>query len=369
MAITIEEPSQPRPLDPLGMSASPEKSASYTYQTSLKSPKTNDAPVGQMQDLPVPGLQILRNFITPSHERELISTFRALEWPDRQGRKSLHWGYTFSYKTFGIDKEVPFKEFPGWLVPLLPSASLDPSLALPPSPASAATGHAPAFEASPADTDTVIRTRQPDQVCLQYYPPGTGIPPHADTHSVFDQLYALSFGAPVMMVFREGNINQKVDVDLEPRALIKLGRDARQHWSHGIRAKKSDAIQGEGGGGAGGEGVRRERGERWSLTYRWLRDVKGTRKGEGEGQGQGQGQGQEGEEGDEGPVCECGDVRLCDTAQKRAGVERELRWKVAAQEQGQEAGSKVNGESKAGGQPGAAADTCPEVQGVNSADK
>lgn len=367
MAITIEEHCQPRQPDPLGLPNSPISSASSTYHTSFNTPRTSDAPVSQMQDLPVPGLQILRNFISPSHERDLISIFRALEWPDRQGRKSLHWGYTFSYKTFGIDKEVPFKEFPGWLVPLLPSASIDPSLALPPSPASAATGHAPAFEASPADTDTEIRTRLPDQVCLQYYPPGTGIPPHADTHSVFDQLYALSFGSPVMMVFREGNINQKVDVDLEPRALIKLGGDARLHWSHGIRAKKSDAIEGEGGGAGAGGGVRRERGERWSLTYRWLREVKGKEKAEGEGQGQGQGQ--EGEEGEEGPVCECGDVRLCDTAQKRAGVERELRWKVAAQEQGQEAGSKVDGESKTDGQPVAAGDISAEVQDVNSADK
>ena len=227
--------------------------------TTTRSPLPVMTVTSNMEDLGVPGLQVLRDFITPEHEQSLLCTFRTLDWPSRSGRLSIHWGYTFSYKTFGIDPDTPFRPFPSWLPALFPPNE----------------------------------PRAPDQVCLQYYPPGTGIPPHADTHSVFDQLYALSFGAPVMMVFREGNVNEKRDIDLEPRALVRLGGDSRLHWSHGIRTKKRDTLP---------DGTVRERGERWSLTYRWLRP-----------------------EG----VCECGDVRLCDTAQAREGVEREYRWKQA----------------------------------------
>ncbi|KAF5865440.1 hypothetical protein ETB97_003698 [Aspergillus alliaceus] len=199
-----------------------------------------------------PGLKYQSNFITPTHEQELITIFRTLDWPSRSGRLALHYGYSFDYKTFGIDPDIPFKEFPSWLVPLLPTTE----------------------------------SRPPDQVCLQYYPPGSGIPPHVDAHMAYDQLYALSLGAPIMMQFRRGE--ERVDVDLEPRCMVQMTGDARLFWSHGIKKRKTDVL---------GDGTLRVRGDRWSITYRWIR--------EGE--------------------CECGDVEVCDVAQRRMGVEKEMR--------------------------------------------
>lgn len=204
------------------------------------------------------GLLMQKEFITPEQEAEVLDIFQhSLEWPKGSGRLSLHWGYTFSYKTFGIDLETPFKPFPEWLIPLLPTSE----------------------------------GRPPDQVCLQQYAPGTGIPPHTDTHSVFDQLYALSLGAPVMMQFKYPETGEFTDVDLVPRSLIKMSGDSRYHWTHAIRGRKTDVLP---------DGTVRPREMRWSMTYRWLR---------------------------EGGVCECGDEKQCDTAQSRKGVDREYRWK------------------------------------------
>lgn len=222
-----------------------------------------------MEELPLApsGILMQEDFITSDHENKLLHIFQhELEWPpDRAGRRSLHWGYTFCYKTFCIDKEIPYKPFPDWLVPLLPTTE----------------------------------ARPPDQVCLQHYPPGSGIPPHVDTHSAFDQLYALSLGAPVQMQFREGtsdeeacgSVRRSVDVDLPPRSMMQMRGDARLHWTHGIRKRKTDRLA---------DGTVRPRLDRWSITYRWLR---------------------------EGSTCECGDEKLCDTAMRRKGVERAYRWK------------------------------------------
>ncbi|KAL4973640.1 hypothetical protein BDW66DRAFT_100092 [Aspergillus desertorum] len=209
----------------------------------------------------VPGLYYQSNFITPAHEQELITLFRThLTWPDRVGRISLHYGYTFDYKTFGIDPEIPYKPFPEWLVPLLPTSE----------------------------------SRPPDQVCLQYYPPGAGIPPHVDSHRGWDQLYALSIGAPVLMRLRHGKGGEeKVDIDLEGRSMMCFSGQARLYWTHGIAKRKNDTMP---------DGTLRARGDRWSITYRWVR---------------------------EGP-CECGDVELCDTAQERMGIEKEKRSVLAA---------------------------------------
>lgn len=205
-------------------------------------------------------------FITPEHEAALLKIFRdELVWPERSGRLSLHYGYTFDYKTFGVDPNVPFKHFPDWLEPLIPT----------------------------------MEGRQPDQVCLQHYPPGAGIPPHVDTHSAYDQLYALSLGSPVMMQFARStgkdttkeDQKEVVEMDLTPRSMMQMSGDSRLHWTHGIKKRKTDTLA---------DGTVRKREDRWSITYRWIRSP---------------------------AVCDCGNAKLCDTAQQRAGIEKEYRWK------------------------------------------
>ncbi|KAI1827229.1 2OG-Fe(II) oxygenase superfamily protein [Xylaria intraflava] len=268
-----------------------------------------------MEDLPAPpGLKLQEDFITPAHESALLQIFqRELAWPEAKtpgARLSLHYGYTFDYKTFGIDPAIPYKPFPAWLGPLIPKLS-------------------------GAD-----ESRPPDQVCLQHYPPGAGIPPHVDTHSTYDQLYALSLGAPVTMRFRrrrrmngcdlgnEGSNNSSssdntskqadgvsdtdfVDVDLPSRSMMQMTGDSRLHWEHGIKKRKKDVLP---------DGTVRARADRWSITYRWLR---------------------------EGGECECGDELLCDTAQRRRGVEREYRWKQQTQagEQNPQQGEEKTGDA------------------------
>ncbi|KAI1366262.1 hypothetical protein F5Y08DRAFT_351738 [Xylaria arbuscula] len=271
-----------------------------------------------MEELPITprGIKFQPDFISPAHEAALLHIFQhELSWPISRkpgSRLSLHYGYTFDYKTFGVDPNIPYNPFPEWLVPLIPR--------------------------------TVQGGRNPDQVCLQYYPPGAGIPPHVDTHSAYDELYALSLGSAVTMQFRHtrarvrvrvsensnshendgagkksigaaeeeeggggGGERETVDVDLPPRSMMEMSGASRLHWEHGIKKRKKDVLA---------DGSVRARGERWSITYRWLR---------------------------EGGQCECGDARLCDTAQRRLGVEREFRWK---QKQQQPKGGSVEEEEK-----------------------
>ncbi|BAE55287.1 hypothetical protein F9C07_1009652 [Aspergillus flavus] len=237
-----------------------------TTKKQPKTPKMTTQNKNQYHELPIKPHGILwqEDFITPTHEAQLISIFQnQLEWPTRNGRISLHYGYSFDYKTFGIDPDIPYKEFPDWLQPLIPTTE----------------------------------GRPPEQVCLQYYPPGSGIPPHVDAHMAYDQLYALSIGAPIMMQFRRGE--ERVDVDLVPRCMMQMTGESRLFWTHGIKKRKNDILA---------DGTVRPRGDRWSITYRWVR--------EGE--------------------CECGDVEVCDVAQRRMGVEKEKRSlkELAAKEDG-----------------------------------
>lgn len=68
-----------------------------------------------------------------------------------------------------------------------------------------------------------------------------------------------------------------------------MSGDSRLHWTHGIKKRKNDILT---------DGTVRPRENRWSITYRWLR---------------------------EGGECECGNLQHCDTAQRRNGTEKEKR--------------------------------------------
>ncbi|KAK8075929.1 2OG-Fe(II) oxygenase superfamily protein [Apiospora phragmitis] len=231
------------------------------------------------------GLFYQENFVTPAHEAELVRVFREeLAWPARPPgtRLSLHYGYTFDYKTFGVDPAIPFRPFPDWLRPLIPQTVMD--------------GSRPAQGPGPG-LPAVLPARRRHPAPRRH-------------HSAYDELSARPPAAVATEDTgkddekskeeeqeEEEEDDKRAELDLVPRSLLEMRGDARLHWTHGIKKRKTDTLP---------DGTVRRRRDRWSITYRWLR-----------------------ERADEGTPaeCECGNARLCDTAQRRVGIEKEYRWK------------------------------------------
>ncbi|KAG0722537.1 Alkylated DNA repair protein alkB 8 [Chionoecetes opilio] len=94
----------------------------------------------------------------------------------------------------------------------------------------------------------------PDQLTINRYLPGQGIPPHVDTHSSFtDELLSLSLGGGVNMDFRyvggggssvEGSRDKPPHyvVYLPPRSVCVMTGPARYEWSHGICPRMTDVV-------------------------------------------------------------------------------------------------------------------------------
>lgn len=83
----------------------------------------------------------------------------------------------------------------------------------------------------------------PDQLTVNRYEPGQGIPPHVDTHSAFGEaLVSISCGAPVVMEFREPLEGRKVGILLPSRSALVLTGAARYLWTHGIAARRADLV-------------------------------------------------------------------------------------------------------------------------------
>ncbi|GES86845.1 2OG-Fe(II) oxygenase family oxidoreductase [Rhizophagus clarus] len=148
-----------------------------------------------------------------------------------QDRIVLHYGYSFDYNLNEVGIKLSDLEFPSYMNPLIEKLNkLFPSM--------------PKFE----------------QLTIQLYPIGTGIPPHMDHHSSFGpNVIAFSLENSVIMEFKNLKTDKVVNIDLPRRSLMILKDDARYAWSHAIRARKSDLLE---------NGRVRERGQRISLTLR-----------------------------------------------------------------------------------------------------
>ncbi|KAF7662152.1 hypothetical protein LDENG_00243880 [Lucifuga dentata] len=167
------------------------------------------------------GLVVVEDFVSPEEEVLLLA---AIDWSssldDVTAQKSLkhrkvkHYGYEFRYDNNSVDKDKPL------------SAGV-PEVCL------------PVLERCVRDRHIDI---MPDQLTVNQYETGQGIPPHVDTHSAFeDTILSLSLGAKTVMEFRHPD-GRVVPVLLPPRSLLVMKRESRYLWTHGITPRKFDMV-------------------------------------------------------------------------------------------------------------------------------
>lgn len=147
-----------------------------------------------------PGLIILPNFVSENEEEILLN---CIEWnhsnssSNLKHRKVTHYGYEFRYDINNVDKNTP-----------LPNKI-------------------------PEECENILarfdefKNFHPDQLTVNQYQPGQGIPPHVDTHSAFeDPILSLSLGSSVNMEFRNKDERQFIML-LPRRSLLVMSGESR----------------------------------------------------------------------------------------------------------------------------------------------
>ncbi|SPQ20854.1 80ede754-d535-457b-8c1d-3add3071dc4a [Thermothielavioides terrestris] len=160
------------------------------------------------------GLTLILDFISEAEEAAMIEAFHGRDpltnaSDQRNGRRriSQHYGYHFDYTTFGAS-ETHFTPVPPYIEAILPRLPVQDCL--------------------------------PDQFTVQYYPPGSGIPPHVDTHSLFaEPLYSLSFGSAVPMQFRPVGPNDARKMRLPKRSLQAAQAQEEEDEAHNNSRERS----------------------------------------------------------------------------------------------------------------------------------
>lgn len=217
-------------------------------------------------DLPE-GLIILEDFITPAEEQELAECVHWSADGDGEGDERLkhrqvkHFGYQFLYGSNNVDIDSPLPDgIPAECDKLWPRLQ----------------------ERVPS-----LGAIQPEQLTMNRYAVGQGIPPHVDTHSAFtDEIISLSLLSDVVMEFKSATQKRCRTVALKRRSLVIMTGASRYDWTHGIAPRRFDIVP------VAEEASRltcREREVRISLTFRRLRRSQN---------------------------CECAFPLLCDTAAK-----------------------------------------------------
>ncbi|EDM02600.1 similar to CG17807-PA (predicted) [Rattus norvegicus] len=120
---------------------------------------------------------------------------------------------------------------------------------------------------------------KPDQLTINQYEPGHGIPAHIDSHSAFEhEIVSLSLGSAIVMDFKHPE-GVTVQVMLPRRSLLVMTGESRYLWTHGITPRKFDTIQASEQFKGGiinsdiGDLTLSKRGMRTSFTFRKVRRI------------------------------------------------------------------------------------------------
>ncbi|CAM5075778.1 unnamed protein product [Natator depressus] len=203
-----------------------------------------------------PGLMMVQELVSPEEEQKMLES---IDWTENEviqnAQKSLkhrrvkHFGYEFRYDNNNVDKDKPL---PGGL-PGICSMLLEKCL-----------------------KQGYIK-HKPDQLTINQYEPGQGIPPHIDTHSAFeDEITSLSLGAEIVMDFKHPD-GRTVAVMLPQRSLLVMTGESRYLWTHGITPRKFDIVHASERQKVGsvtpdvGDLTLNRRGTRISFTFRKVR--------------------------------------------------------------------------------------------------
>ncbi|XP_050525554.1 alkylated DNA repair protein alkB homolog 8-like isoform X2 [Daktulosphaira vitifoliae] len=162
-------------------------------------------------DLP-PGLEIIDNFITDKQEIFLLN-FLNERWINSscmKNRQVKHYGYEFDYDNNGVKQNSYCDPIPKEFEFVL-------------------------------NIITLKLNWYPNQITINRYLPGQGIPSHIDTRGVFDDyILSLSLGSDVVMEYK--NDMKHCSILLKSKSLLIMSGECRNYWTHGITPRKFDII-------------------------------------------------------------------------------------------------------------------------------
>lgn len=173
----------------------------------------------------ISGLRYFPGYLDALSHDALLTAVDAEPWRDFGQRRAQVYGYSYHHAKGGIYR---VGDLPSW-------------------------GHDVAIRLA----SDGLMPDVPDQLIVNEYAPGFGIPAHVDAPVFTDTIVSISLGSSCVMEFTHeaGHVEEQW---LEPMSALVIAGEVRAVWQHGIPARAVDVWQGQ----------ERPRGRRVSLTFR-----------------------------------------------------------------------------------------------------
>lgn len=187
----------------------------------------------------IPGITMIENFVTEEEERAIMAEIDKREWHKLATRRVQHDGYEFVYGQNNVNPNKKLGQLPTWI------QSVQKQLEV----------HSDSVNGAGVGLD---------QLTINDYNPGDGIPPHTDAISPFEEAFcAVSLLSGAVMAFKHPQTGQTVHLYFPPRSAMIFSGEGRLVWTHAIACRKLDRID--------GKLLFRQR--RVSLTFRKVREL------------------------------------------------------------------------------------------------
>lgn len=192
---------------------------SKTPKSGLNKNHANELP-NATASMNIPGLTLIEDFITPEEEKALFDEIDKREWHVMATRRVQHDGYEFIYGHNNVNPNNKLGPLPEWIQPLQHKLE--------------------------TYTDKVNGEGVGlDQLTINDYKPGDGIPPHVDAVLPFEEGFAaVSMGSGAVMNFRHPD-GRQVNVYYPPRSAVIFTGEGRLEWQHSIACRKMDRVNGK----------------------------------------------------------------------------------------------------------------------------
>lgn len=194
------------------------------------------------------GLVMLRDYIGEEETEALLLDLHQHSTPGHQmkHRRVRHYGYQFDYNTNGVYvQNAGIESIPSVCLRILTRLLNDRLIPI-----------------------------LPDQLTVNTYLPGQGIPAHIDNTEAFEEhITVISLESQINMDFKDTE-GDSISVEVPSASVMVMAGESRYAWSHGIVSRSVDLVARE-----GGDLSLMKRGQRTSFTFRkikkeWLEDKK-----------------------------------------------------------------------------------------------
>ena len=188
-------------------------------KSQLNQTRGNELPNAE-ENLPIPDLLLIHDFITEEEEKSIVAELDKREWHKMATRRVQHDGYEFVYGHNNVNPNNKLGPLPTWIHEVQQKLE--------------------------QETDKVNgEGKGLDQLTVNDYYPGDGIPPHIDAISPFEEAFAaVSLLSGAVMNFRHPD-GRQVHAWLPPRSAMIFKGEGRLSWAHSIACRKLDRVRGK----------------------------------------------------------------------------------------------------------------------------